>query len=289
MGNAAKALISSLGIPADAIVTDIREPAQLLSSLDEYIRPAIGGLHIEKTGDPGNYCTMGLNITYNGNAAIATAGHCSQRPDVSADSTPYLQPSEAIYPVTLAVETVEASVFSASRDSRCPVNSNLCKWSDFSINYVTDNVSQALSAVGRVARPFARTRVDSSLTFDPGHPFLITNKVLFPFVGDTVDKIGARTGWTYGVVTAACETENAGFSDYYICNHRAALGVGGGDSGAGVFVYKANGDSLNWAGQVWGGVDPIPGKTRRYNSVYFSPVNNIQSELGNVVATVNGW
>jgi hypothetical protein len=120
----------------------------------------------------------------------------------------------------------------------------------------------------------------------PNFSIMITNEALFPFQGDTVDKVGRTTGWTYGQVTGTCQTggvydSNSGKTYYLVCYHTANAGVGGGDSGSAVFYYDAVNGTATMTGQLFGS----SGST----TFLFSPLNNMQSEFGNIVTTAYGW
>jgi hypothetical protein len=131
--------------------------------------------------------------------------------------------------------------------------------------------------MGYFARPTTRTRFDSNLVISSGTPTIpIDSKELFPFSGDTVDKVGARTGWTYGPVTSTCSTEAVtnGLSTYYfVCVHEANMGLGPGDSGSGVFVFESGTGYGTWAGQAFAG--STPGTNGFYTYCIFAPLNNI--------------
>ncbi|HEY5219378.1 MAG TPA: hypothetical protein VIJ16_06205 [Gemmatimonadaceae bacterium] len=282
------AYLENFGVPAGAIRTFEREPAVLTSSsLGGEVREIIGGVHMDLPAT-GSWCTLGFNVEIDGEPAFATNGHCSNEWGTSGDGTDYWQAFRTVQSDYVGAEGVESQIFTNSTDSRCPDTEYYCKWSDFSTGTYTDSMASQ-QAMGYFARPTTRTRFDSNLVIDSLNPALaITNKVLFPVVGDTVDKIGARTGWTYGPVTSSCVTEfvsNGVQAYYFICSDEAAMGVNHGDSGSGVFVYGAVGDTASLAGQMFAG----------YNSnghlltvTIFSPLNNIQSEFGLIPATIYG-
>jgi hypothetical protein len=108
-----------------------------------------------------------------------------------------------------------------------------------------------------------------------------------------VDKIGTRTGWTYGPVIATCVNEAValnGVTYYLLCSEEADLAQGGGDSGAAVFIY--GGDSAIMVGQAFGAADTlVTGSNGNdfYHPMFFSSINNIQAEFGTLVMTIYGW
>lgn len=273
-----------LGIPLEAVVLEKTEQAVFTATLRDNFRNIIGGLHIDY---PVSYCTLGFNTIYNGQPAFATNGHCSNNWGVGNDQTPFWQNTRYDSAEYIGNEVAESRVFNNAVDPRCPTSANLCKWSDLSFgSYIPAYHNQ--QAYGHIARPTQRTQWGGgSLTIAmPNFTIMITNEALFPFTGETVDKVGRTTGWTYGQVTATCQTTsvydfNSGKSYYMVCHHNVNAGVGGGDSGSAVFYYDAASGNATMTGQLFGGI----GST----TFLFSPLNNMQSEFGNIITTAYGW
>jgi hypothetical protein len=100
----------------------------------------------------------------------------------------------------------------------------------------------------------------------------------------TVNKVGRTTGWTAGTVSGTCVTVNVSGSNVQqqcqtlVTNNSANI-VGAGDSGSPVFQITS-GDNVTLIGILWGG----GGSTQ----FVFSPLKNIQDELGGVTATFDG-
>lgn len=272
-----------LDIPLEAVVLEKTERAVFAATLQDDFRSIIGGLHIDY---PASYCTLGFNTIYNGQPAFATNGHCSNNWGVGNDQTPYWQNTRNVSTEYIGNEVAEARVFNNAVDSRCPTSANQCKWSDLSFgSYIPAFHNQ--QAYGHIARPTQRTQWGGSLTIAmPNFTIMITNEALFPFQGETVDKVGRTTGWTYGQVTATCQTTpvfdgNSGKTFYMVCHHNVNAGVGGGDSGSSVFYYDAANGTATMTGQLFGMAGPT--------TFLFSPLNNMQSEFGNIVTTAYGW
>jgi hypothetical protein len=290
-GDQVTAYLENHGVPGNAIRTVQREPASTMSSsLGDEVRQIVGGVHMDLP-TAGSWCTLGFNVEIDGEPAFATNGHCSNNWGTSGDGTDYWQAFRNVQADFAGAEGVESQIFTHSTDSRCPDTVYYCKWSDFSTGtYIDSMVPQ--QAMGYFARPTTRSRFDSNLVIDSLHPALaITNKYLFSFVGDTVNKIGARTGWTYGPVTQSCVTElvtdaYTGQSFNFVCVDEAAMGVNSGDSGSGVFLYDAVGDTASLAGQLFAGGGGMNGPDRTVT--VFAPLNNIQSEFGLIPATIYG-
>jgi hypothetical protein len=272
-----------LGIPLEAVVLEKIERPVFAATLQDNFRMIIGGLHIDY---PVSYCTLGFNTIYNGQPAFATNGHCSNNWGVGNDQTPFWQNTRYDTSEYIGNEVAESMVFSNATDSRCPTSANQCKWSDLSFgSYISSYQTQ--QSYGHIARPIQRTQWGGSVTIaSPNFSIMITNEALFPFQGDTVDKVGRTTGWTYGQVTGTCQTggvydANSGKTYYLVCYHTANAGVGGGDSGSAVFYYDAVNGTATMTGQLFGS----SGST----TFLFSPLNNMQSEFGNIVTTAYGW
>ncbi|HEX6574298.1 MAG TPA: hypothetical protein VF042_04940, partial [Gemmatimonadaceae bacterium] len=100
----------------------------------------------------------------------------------------------------------------------------------------------------------------------------------------TVNKVGRTTGWTAGEVSGTCVTVNVSGSNIQqlcqtlVTNNDAAI-VGSGDSGSPVFKI-ASGDNVTLIGILWGGGGD--------SQFVFSPLKNIQDEIGAVTATADG-
>lgn len=290
-GRAAIALLTSLKVPGAAISVhpDEIQTALLTSgtSLGGVVRNTLGGVHMD-TNSPANFCTLGLNVSFNGQASFMTDGHCTNSWGFSNDGTSFWQASRTVSAELAGSEGTESRTFGPATDSRC-TGTYLCKWSDATfVPYSTDFVAQ--QSMGYFARTTSRTLLDSNLVIDVSNPTIpITNKTLFPFAGDIVDKVGARTGWTYGQVTGTCVTIYASNANgqvmQFVCMHTASGGAKGGDSGAGVFVYDQTNGNASWAGQLISGAN-FNGQV--FTTFSFASLNNIQSEFGNVPATIYG-
>jgi hypothetical protein len=268
-------ILAAAGVPTDALVFDLREPIHFADDLGGEVREIVGGVHIDLPA-AGNWCTLGLNVSYSSQASFMTNGHCSTTFGSSNDGTPFWQAFRSVSADSVGSEGTEAALFASDHDARCPSSSAICKYSDADfIPYRSGMVSS--QAMGYFARPTTRTRFDSNLVISSGTPTIpIDSKELFPFSGDTVDKVGARTGWTYGPVTSTCSTEAVtnGLSTYYfVCVHEANMGLGPGDSGSGVFVFESGTGYGTWAGQAFAG--STPGTNGFYTYCIFAPLNNI--------------
>lgn len=95
-------------------------------------------------------------------------------------------------------------------------------------------------------------------------------------VGTEVDKVGKKTGWTYGDVTDTCVDVRVG-NITILCQHEVNAGAGKGDSGSPVFRstgggVPSDGDRVKYLGILWGGISAD-------NIYYYSPHSQIEDEL----------
>jgi hypothetical protein len=101
----------------------------------------------------------------------------------------------------------------------------------------------------------------------------------------TVHKVGRTTGWSSGNVTNTCATVNvSGSNIQLLCQtlvqRSGTVIVQGGDSGSPVF-QRTSDDNVTLVGILWGG-------STSGDLFVFSPLKNIQDELGAVTATADG-
>ena len=101
-------------------------------------------------------------------------------------------------------------------------------------------------------------------------------------MGQTLDKVGRTTGWTVGTVMQTCiDTFVADTDIALICQTRVLSGLGGGDSGSPVFESQAPfTNDVTLYGILWGGSNTNFGP-----SFVFSPLSNIEAELGPMIVT----
>lgn len=96
-------------------------------------------------------------------------------------------------------------------------------------------------------------------------------------MGETANKVGRTTGWTYGPVIETCINSivlGAEKPIIQLCQTRVRAGVDGGDSGSPVFRPQGNSGRSTLLGILWGG--SVSGEV----TFVFSPMFNIERELG---------
>jgi hypothetical protein len=266
-----RALIAR-GLSADEFVVEVRAPIVQMATLQSEFRPTQGGIQINF---PGYLCTMGFNVDHAGGRSFITNSHCTTHQG-GVDNTPYYQPLSSVNPTQIATEvgdpTYQAGIPGCSAGK-------VCRHSDASRALYG---SSTASDRGLIAKTDGVNT--GSLTVAAGN-FTITaqDNTNTSFSG-TANKVGRTTGWTAGTISGTCVTVNvSGSSVQQICqtlvNSSGPAIVGAGDSGSPVFQITS-GDNVTLIGILWGGSG---------NSQFvFSPLKNIQDELGGVTATFDG-
>lgn len=155
---------------------------------------------------------------------------------------------------------------------------NTCRNADV-VLVNTTHLTAANWDLGGIARTTTRGTGPSSggsLTINSTTPRLALSGTSSFFVGDSLEKIGARTGWTAGVVTATCVYHTDGGTFGRVCDGVVAAGANHGDSGSPVF-WKNGAGNYFLMGILWGGA----GETDTVNSTefWFSRWVSIKSDL----------
>lgn len=93
---------------------------------------------------------------------------------------------------------------------------------------------------GNIVRTTSHGTSPGSITIDSANPrFRIIGEAAYPVAGQTLEKIGRTTGWTYGQVTNTCvDTNVAGSNITLLCQDYVSAGIGAGDSGSPVFAWN---------------------------------------------------
>jgi hypothetical protein len=262
-----RALIAR-GLSPEEFVVRETAPIVRLATLTDATRPTQGGTQINF---PGYLCSLGFNADYAGAASFVTASHCTNTQG-GTEGTTYGQPllsggviaTEAADPVYVAGGTCSAG--------------KVCRSSDASRALYNGS---APSSRGLIAKT---TGVNNgSLTIAGAFTVTAQDNTSTTFSG-AINKVGRTTGWTQGNASSTCATVNVSGSNIQlrcqtlVVSNGAAI-VSGGDSGSPVFKITS-GDNVNLVGILWGG----SGTT----TFVFSPLKNIQDELGGLVATADG-
>jgi len=145
---------------------------------------------------------------------------------------------------------------------------------------------------GAIVRTLYRSSdEDGSDVVDYDHPWInMSNQGMASFisVGMTLNKMGFRTGWTYGNVTETCvdrELSSGGKTHRIFCMTRAAMYSGHGDSGGPVFSWDG-GDGGTYYGVVSLLGNGCGADVNDFcDNLYFSSLGQIEQDLGSVNVT----
>jgi hypothetical protein len=239
------------------------------TSLSSAIRPVPGGVQIIFLDLPLAYgCTAGFNAYLDGAFGFVTNSHCTASRG-TVEGTTYTQGTSPLAP-PVATEIADPAY---STGGSCPSGFQ-CRFSDSSFAQYNDN-STKLGGFRLLARPSSRGPSVGSTTLKPAGARLTIGATASALQGETVNKIGAATGWTYGPVTATCASVRVTGTRYGLfCQTLVQAGSDHGDSGSPVFSWTG-GNSVALLGLLWGGGTGDDG----VQTFVYSPLENIQQEL----------
>jgi len=258
-GGQARAAAARLGLPASAVVIQETDPIQLVTTLQDHVRPILAGLQINF---PGFLCTLGFNAVKGGQNSFITASHCTTTQG-GVENTPYWQPLQSVDNVQIGTE-VDDPVYRRNITG-CP-KGRRCRQSDAARAAYASGIGFTLGGIEKTTGPN-----NGSLTINGA--FSITNKGPAALVGEQVNKVGRTTGWTQGVVTNTCvNTGVSGTNIVQLCQTFVSAGVGAGDSGSDVFGITS-GSNVKLLGILWGG-------NSSGTQFVYSPIANVEAELG---------
>ena len=263
--------LARLGIPASAYAVVVTSPIRQVETLRGRFRPTQGGIQIHF----GQYlCTMGFNVDHAGGRSFITNSHCTNTQG-GTEGTRYYQPTSTVDPTVIATEAADPTYF---RNGPCP-RGKKCRYSDASRALYSSTVASNRGDVAKTSG-FNNSDLNVAGTFTITGQDNTTTK--FP-VGLVVNKVGRTTGWTRGEVTQSCVNTNVSGSNItqlcqtFVSDPGGDVVVGGGDSGSQVFEVTS-GDDVRLVGILWGG-------SSDNKTFVFSPLSQVQQELGSVVAT----
>ncbi|MDQ3244031.1 MAG: S1 family peptidase [Gemmatimonadota bacterium] len=268
--------IAKLGIPRDAVEVEDAEPIMRVATLQDRIRPALGGIQILWPHAPNRFfiCTLGFNVQIpdEQGSYFVTNAHCSGDQG-GVQNTPFYQPLTGDENL-IAREVADPELFSEG----C-YPGRRCRFSDAALARYEDGVE---SRFGAIARTTLRGLTAGSGLIDDRNPyFRIVDRRPFPLLGQTLDKLGRTTGWTVGTVVQTCiDTFVGGIDIALLCQDRVVSGVGPGDSGSPVFESQspAGSGGVTLYGILWGSSNTNFGP-----SFVMSSLENIEFELGRLI------
>lgn len=264
-----RGVLSELRVPAVAVVVEETGPITYDVTLRNKVRPVTGGLQISF----GNFlCTHGFNAIRSGVRSFITNSHCSNVQG-GTEGTRYHQHSRFVSGTFIGTEAADPQYFTGGT---CPAGRR-CRFSDAArVGYA----SAATSTLGRIARTTSRGSNTGSITISSTTPtFSITAERANSVVGQTLNRIGRTSGWTFGRVVGTCFSTNvSGTNITQLCQSAVVAGSGPGDSGSPVFAWSGSGGNVTLAGIAWGSGTLSDGR----KAFVFSPMSGIERELGSL-------
>lgn len=265
---AVRTVLAQLGVPGADYEIRVTAPVRQVATLRDVWRPVLAGVQIHF----GNFvCSLGFNADAGAQRSFVTASHCTNKQG-GVEGTQYWQPLSFTDPTVIATEADDPVYFTSKTNPACP-KGKLCRYSDASRAAYSADVASTRGAI-------ARTTGANNNSLEVSGSFEVTaqdNAGTAAPVGAIVNKVGRTTGWTQGPVTNTCVNTNVfGSRLHLLCQTFVAAGVGGGDSGSGVFAVTRKND-VTLLGILWGGSG---------SQLYvYSPFNQVQQELGALTAT----
>ncbi|HSJ62642.1 MAG TPA: hypothetical protein VK922_01930 [Gemmatimonadaceae bacterium] len=258
--------MTRLGIPGTAYAVQVTEPIYQLATLRDVFRPTQGGIQIHFSQ---YVCTLGFNVTHSAGRSFITNSHCTARQG-GTEGTVYYQPASNVDGTVIATEAADPEYF---KGGICP-RGKKCRYSDAARALYSSNTASTRGAIAKTTGANNGSLTVSGNFTVTGQDNGTTN---FP-KGTVVNKVGRTTGWSSGQVTNSCvHTSVQGSQVVQLCQTFVSARVGGGDSGSPVFRITS-GDNVTLVGILWGG-------SSSGNSFVFSPLKQIQDELGAMTAT----
>ena len=273
--------VAALGIPAGAVIVEQASPIRPLLTLEDRIRPVPAGAQIDFIL---GICSLGFNAVHVATSQLSfvTASHCTWAQG-GTEGTIYYQHTWLDFSGsdnTIGTE-VDDPVYFTSRRGKCP-RRRVCRYSDAA--RAAYSIPRSDVALGTIAMT---SKVNSLATDITGSFAISTTAPEYGSdhftVGGTVNKVGRTTGWTSAPVTATCVNVNVdGTAITQLCQTLAGSDapgspviVGAGDSGSPVFLLPNGDQTAQLGGILWGG-------NAEGTLIAFSPLKNVQSELGDL-------
>jgi hypothetical protein len=258
--------VAMAGVPAEAVIVELTDPIEELTTLRDRQRPVAGGLQIWRFIPPGSasICTLGFNVRAPGAPRVhgfVTNSHCTEQQG-AVTGTVWSQK-----PLVLPVEPIGTEEYDFPFFT-CPGDPTLrCRYADVAGARYQPGVENAFGRIYRTLRPTVPG--DTVLTIDPANPmWTITDERQNAIVGDVLNKTGRTTGWTTGPVNATCvNTQVTGTDRVNLCQTWVTAIVVAGDSGSPVFERIGETSNVRLVGLLWGGGG---------GNLIFSPMENIR-------------
>ena len=272
----------------------------VISVPDDKLR---GGYMVQAEGAPTSHlCTLGFTAVVGsiGPGGIpsyfVTNSHCSRyvfyldhgywnQPD-NKRGPERRTPKHRLFPRGVGIESKDPN------PRVHPCDYDLCRDSDASlvkthwIHDVGNPPLPRLIALGEIGRTTERSNCslcEAPITIDTINPTIRIVRTRNSIVdGEELDKIGQRTGWTYGNVEDTCVDLDDFTGVRILCTGKIRFSLGRGDSGSPVFQYDSGKARL--VGIVWGG-EEWDNQLSRVGLI--SPFGQIKKDLGEFLKVCN--
>lgn len=266
-------LLEEAGVPKEAVEVQVLPAVQeAADTLRSEIRPVRGGMQIRSAI---GICTLGYSVMHQtrGEVGFVTNSHCTNTRG-GTEGTIFGQPSFGFLGLSRIGEE-QLDPFSSMTFPGCPPG-RLCRRSDSA--YASFD-APAQTRQGHIAKPIQPCTLPVTHCMldlpSSSSEIRIVGLAGFPMMGDTIDKIGRTTGWTYGQVSRTCVTLEVRDSTYsLICQDQVAGGVDFGDSGSPTF-RNLGGDTAQASGLLWATSDDSSEFT-------YSSLAEVMGELGSM-------
>jgi hypothetical protein len=243
----------ALRIPNDAYSFEIFEPIPLRMSLNDAVRPVIGGVQMEwqRTSTSTPECTVGFNAytLISARRVFATNSHCTtKRGEVATGTDKYF------YQPLIGAGNLIGSEYEDPPLFDCPAYTQPCRYSDAALIEYASGVDWDFGGI-------AGTGTGSVLINDR---YQIVGEVTSPIAGEELSRLGMVTGRANGLVTTeTCKDVPAEMHPWnpttvvMLCQDKVGevdVAMSDGDSGGPVFGFK---QGSTWEvylyGLAWGG------------------------------------
>jgi hypothetical protein len=300
----------SIGQDVEKFVFTKGREVSYYADLKSKFRPTVSGAAINSGS---GYCTLGLNVDVqiststtvgsNSMAGFITASHCLPNMGKVTKSSMF-QPERGLFGAnSVGTEKIDPSFLPPLGPpvlQGCPNELGfLCRYSDAAFVQYPSNVTSKKGEILRVAASGA-IYPDTASTSNEGIFTVLPNPITFSgtlnanqlILGQTVNKLGQKTGWTAGQIIDVCITvkgrkEVSGVGGLtgtrigHLCTYAVKAGSSNGDSGG--IVWSSSSSTNKIAGILFGGyVDALNIYNREF---YFSPIQYVFAELGGPYAT----
>jgi hypothetical protein len=281
--------LRAMNVPIHAVHFEVAEPASFTSTtlgkskrmmdpggtITGYTSSIGGGYRIYPSG-----CTATVTGRYAGQAVLATVSHCTNA-QYQVDGGPL----NSYYGATIGTETYDPSPTS----SYCTFGFNClpARGSDAAL-FVLNGVQPSVpGGIAHLTSRWSSLPPSPDLTVDPDRPWLyVTGTASWVTAGETVEKVGVTTGWTYGTITNSCIDVRMDGGYSVRCANKVSAWVATGDSGGPIFMLDDASDPTDIAVTLVGTEFGSSGSTTPYHgesaasTMLFSSFASFIQELG---------